>query len=169
MKTEIKLFPLYTSHMKTRVSLRYPVSYRSYPDSLEYKYWEPKITNPDTNIYSCLEQSSTNNISFIDENEESSGSASFLNKLKTTRIANINRLMIDHMNINSIRNIFEMLSNSMKGNLDILMISKIKLDSTFQSSQYTIEGHAAPIRFDRNDRGRGILRILHTRGYPKIT
>ena len=80
----------------------------SYPtDFLEYNYLEAKITNPNANTYSCLEQSSTDNISFIDENEESSESTSFLNKLKATRIANINRLMIGHMNINSIRNRFE--------------------------------------------------------------
>ena len=130
----------------------------SYPtDSLDYKYSEAKKTNPNTNIYSYLEQSSTNNISFIDENEESSESTSFLNKLKATRIANINRLMIGHININSIRNKFEMLSNSIKGNLDILMISETKLDSTFPSNQFTIEGYAAPIRFDRNGRGGGII------------
>ena len=75
--------------------------------------------------------SSTNNISFIDENEESSESPLFLNELKATRLANINRLMIGHINTNSIRNKFEMHLNSIKGNLDILMISEIKLDSTF--------------------------------------
>ena len=63
---------------------------------------EAKITNPNTNIYSCLEQSSTNNISLIDEHKESSESTSFLNKLKATRIANVDRLMIGHININSI-------------------------------------------------------------------
>ena len=75
--------------------------------------------------------SSTNNISFIAENEESSESPLFLNELKATRLANINRLMIGHINTNSIRNKFEMHLNSIKGNLDILMISEIKLDSTF--------------------------------------
>ena len=65
--------------------------------------------------------------------------------------------MIGHININSIRNKFEMLSNSIKGNLDILMISETKLDSTFPSNQFTIEGYAAPIRFDRNSRGGGII------------
>ena len=126
-------------------------------DFHEYEYLKAKITNPNTNIYSCLEQSSTDNISFIDENEESSESTSFLNKLKATRIANINRLMIGHININSIRNKFEMLSNSIKGNLDILMISETKLDSTFPSNQFTVEGFAAPIRFDRNGREEGTL------------
>ena len=65
--------------------------------------------------------------------------------------------MIGHININSIRNKFEMLSNSIKGNLDILMISETKLDSTFPSNQFTIEGYAAPIRFDRNSRRGGII------------
>ena len=126
-------------------------------DFREYKYSEAKITNPNPNIYSCLEQSSTDNVSFIDENEESNKSTSFLDKLKATRIANINRLMIDHINMNSIRNKFEMLSNSIIGNLNILMISETKLDSTFPSNQFTIEGYAAPIGFDRNSRGGGIL------------
>ena len=93
----------------------------------------------------------------IDENEDSSESTSFLNKLKATRIANINRLMINHINTNSIRNKFETLPNSIKGNLDILMISRTKLGSTFPSNQFTTEGYAAPIRFDRNGKGGGIL------------
>ena len=76
--------------------------------------------------------------------------------------------MIGHIYINSIRNKFETLSNSIKGNLNILMISKTKLDlwldSTFPSNQFTIEGYSlftshysAPIRFNRNCRGGGIL------------
>ena len=39
----------------------------------------------------------------------------------------------------------------------MLMISETKLDSTFRSNQSTIEGYTAPIRFDRNDRGGGIV------------
>ena len=65
--------------------------------------------------------------------------------------------MIGHMNINSIRNKSEMLSNNIKGNLDALIISEAKLDSTFPSNQFTIEGYMAPIRFDRNGRGGGIV------------
>ena len=76
---------------------------------LTINIWKPKKTNPNTYLCSCLEQSSTDNISFIDENDESSERTSFLNKLKATRIANINRLMIGHIKINSIRNKFEML------------------------------------------------------------
>ena len=65
--------------------------------------------------------------------------------------------MIGHRNINSIRNKFEVHSNNIKGKLDILMISQTKLDSTFPSNHFTIEGYAALIRFHRNGRGGGIL------------
>ena len=37
------------------------------------------------------------------------------------------------------------------------MISETKLDSTFPSSQFIIEGYAAPKRFDRNGRVGGII------------
>ena len=47
--------------------------------------------------------------------------------------------MFGHININSIRNKFEMLSNSIKCNLDMLMISETKLNSTFSSNEFTIE------------------------------
>ena len=49
-----------------------------------------------------------------------------------------------------------MFSNNIKRNLDILMISETKLGSIFPSNQFTIEGYAGPIRFDRNGRG-GVL------------
>ena len=77
----------------------------SYPtDSLEYERAKAEITNPNTNIHFRLEQSSTMNISFMDENQDKSESTSFLTKLKATPITNINRLMI------------EMLSDSIKAN-----------------------------------------------------
>ena len=43
---------------------------------------------------------------------------------------------------------FSIFSNSIKGNLDILTTSEIKLDSRFPSNKFTIEGYATPIRFD---------------------
>ena len=76
----------------------------------------------------------------MDENEESIETTSFLNILKAKRIANISKLMIGHINKNSIRNKFKILSNSVKDNLDILMITEKKLDSTFPSNQFAIEG-----------------------------
>ena len=39
--------------------------------------------------------------------------------------------VIGHININSIRNKFEMLFTMVKDNIDILMVSETKLDSSF--------------------------------------
>ena len=50
-----------------------------------------------------------------------------------------------------------MLSNSIKVNLDILIIPEKELDSTFPSNQFTIEGYVASIRFDRSGSGGRIL------------
>lgn len=54
-------------------------------DYLEYLYSEAKITNRNTNMYSRVEQSSSDNSSFMDENEETSESTSLFSKLKTMR------------------------------------------------------------------------------------
>ena len=37
------------------------------------------------------------------------------------------------------------------------MISETKLDSTFPSNEFTVEGYSASIRFDRSGRGGEIL------------
>ena len=53
-----------------------------------------------------------------------------LNTLKKTRVANINRLIIGHLNINSLRNKIEALK-SVNGNIDILVITETKIDQIF--------------------------------------
>ena len=41
---------------------------------------------------------------------------------------NLNKLIFAHLNINSIRNKFELLSEQIKGNVDLPMISETKID-----------------------------------------
>ena len=55
---------------------------------LEMHFLDTKIANLNTNIYSHLEQSSVDKISFMNENDESSKRTSFLEKLKAPYIAN---------------------------------------------------------------------------------
>ena len=64
------------------------------------------------------------------------------------------------MNINSLRNKFDLLSEHIKGSIDILMISETKLDYSFPDGQFLIEGYHAPFRFDRNKWGGGIILYL---------
>ena len=68
-----------------------------------------------------------------------------------------NIIIIGHLNINSIRNKFEMLSLSVAQYVDILMSSETKLDSTFLSTQFLINGFSVPHGLDRNSKGGGIL------------
>ena len=44
-----------------------------------------------------------------------------------------------------------------------LAIAETKIDETFTTSQFLIDGFSKPIRFDRNQHGGGLL--IYVRGY----
>ena len=69
----------------------------------------------------------------------------------------MNRLLIGNLNINSISNEFEQLKLFVRDKVDILVIAETKLDSTFPTSQFLIEGYSEPYHFDRNRNGGGVL------------
>ena len=76
---------------------------------------------------------------------------------KDIRISNMNKLILEHLNINSLRNKFDLLSEQVKGSIDILMVSETKLDDSFPEAQFLIEGFHSPFRFDPNSNGGGIM------------
>ena len=78
-------------------------------------------------------------------------------ELKELRIKNIKRVIVAHSNINSIRNKFEALFDTISNNIDILMISESKINESFPTNQFCAKGYARPYRLDRNDKGGGIL------------
>ena len=53
-----------------------------------------------------------------------------------------------------------MLSSIVKDNIDMLMVSETKLDSSFPQVQFRIEGYAPPFRYDRKSHGGGILLFI---------
>ena len=69
----------------------------------------------------------------------------------------MNRLIIGNVNINSISNKFNQLKLFVQGKVDILIVTETKLDSTFPTSQFVIDGYSEPYRFDRNRNGGGVL------------
>ena len=77
--------------------------------------------------------------------------------LKDIRISNLNKLIFGHLNINSLRNKFDLFSEQVKGSIDILMLSETKLDDSFPEAQFLIEGFHSPFRFDRNINGGRIM------------
>ena len=69
---------------------------------------------------------------------------------------NLNRLLLAHINTNSIRNKFNQLVSYIKDNIDVLMISETKTDNSFPAIQFNIEGYCIYI-LDRSEYGGGIL------------
>ena len=78
-------------------------------------------------------------------------------QLKSIRIKNLNKIIIGHLNINSLRNKFDFLVTQVKGSIDILMISETKLDESFPIGQFLMDGYRDPFSLDRNENGGGIL------------
>ena len=57
----------------------------------------------------------------------------------------------------SVRNKFDALKEIAAQSLDVLMIAETKIDATFPTGQFVIEGFATPFRLDRNANGGGLL------------
>ena len=77
--------------------------------------------------------------------------------LNDLRVKHIHRLIFAHININSIRNKFDMLADLIAGKIDLLLISETKIDDTFPSSQFLIPGFSTPFRHNRTKNGGGLM------------
>ena len=72
----------------------------------------------------------------------------FKKVLGSLRRSNLNRIILAHLNINSIPNKFNPLAEGVSGNADIIMISETKIDETFPARQFYIDGYTPPYRLD---------------------
>ena len=74
-------------------------------------------------------------------------------------ISNMNKVIVGHLNINSLRNKFDLFSEQVKDSIDILIVSETKLDDSFPEAQVLMEGFHSPFRFrfDCNINGGGIM------------
>ena len=77
--------------------------------------------------------------------------------MKKLGIKDLNRITISQININSIRNKIELSSEAVLVNIDILMASETKIDMSFPTSQFIVQGSSAPFRLDRTNTGGVIL------------
>ena len=59
----------------------------------------------------------------IDEHKAEPMNMKGIESLKTIRKHNLNRILVRHLNINSLRNKFDCLIEQIAGNIDILVIS----------------------------------------------
>ena len=111
-------------------------------------YWHSFLHSLNDENYSVR---NVNNNESRAKNSEKNNSLSFIRK------GNFNKLVLGHININSIRNKFHILVQQITNNVEILMIYETKLDSSFVESQILIPDYTSPYRLDRNYHGGGIM------------
>ena len=79
--------------------------------------------------------------------------------LRKLKLDNRNKIMIGHLNINSIRQKFVSLNEIINDNIAIMLVSETKLDGTFPAGQFSMNRYHIPFREDRNEGGGLILFI----------
>lgn len=99
------------------------------------------------------------NLNFTNEsNEKISDSHNEIDTLlKQIRLKNIDNVIVATLNINSIRNKFDQLKLLILGNIDILVVIETKLDDTFETANFILDGFSEPFRRDRDSHGGGVL------------
>ena len=117
---------------------------------------------PNSATYSLGKQRNENRDRSLSEQKRFSSACDLfhekgLDKLNVARSRNPNRILIAPLNINSLRNKFEILKEAVRNKVDILLISKTKLDSSLPLNQFHIDGFTTPCRLDRNQNGGGIM------------
>ena len=77
--------------------------------------------------------------------------------LKEIKIQSPDKLMLGHLNINSVRNKFEAFTYIIDNNIELLLISETKLDDSFPTAQFQMKDFSVPYRYDRNGKGGELL------------
>ena len=88
--------------------------------------------------------------------------------LKSLRTSNPDKLVFSHLNINSIRNKFEMLSDQIKGNIEVLVVSEKKIYDSFPIGNFLIDGFSTPYRLDQNSDGGGLMLFVREDISPNL-
>ena len=86
-----------------------------------------------------------------------------LSHLKSLKVKNPNRVIIAHLNINTISSNFDQLSYQIRTTVDISVVGETKLDDSFPQSQFKISGFSQPYRLDRNRNGGGVMIFVSLR------
>ena len=85
--------------------------------------------------------------------------------LRKQRLDYPKNVIFGHLNINSLRNKFESISELIKGKFDIFLINETKLDASFPSNQFAMSGYKF-VRKDRNKFGGGIAFYINDIAKP---
>ena len=116
----------------------------------EYSAIETSVNNLNGNAKELLMNGTISGIN----NPSYSDAISILNNI---RDKNVNKLVIGNLNINTFAGKFDQFKIIIQGKLDIIVVTETKLDDSYPTSQFFIEGFCKQYRMDRNKHGGGIL------------
>ena len=97
--------------------------------------------------------------------------------LQKIRISNLDRVIVGNLNVASLPNKIDEIRTIIKDRVDILVLTETKLDNSFPTAQFLIEGFSVPYRQDRNRHGGGIMiyvredipsKILNKHHFPDV-
>ena len=77
--------------------------------------------------------------------------------LNTLRNGNPSNINFCYLNVNSVRNKFSDLQDVINRNVDIVLIAETKIDASFSSAQFVLDGYHLPYCLDVTEQKGGIL------------
>ena len=118
-----------------------------------YKLYIQRILSTTTSNHVDVSDTQAINVFIIDGNIIYNLSSS----LKALKTKNSKKIIFGNLNINAINNKFEQLKYIIKNNINVLIVTETKLDSSFPSVQFSIDGFSKPFRRDRNKNGGDVM------------
>ena len=114
------------------------------------------------NLYSMLKANSLLRVKLFRTHSVVLNTTIFLmQKLGEMKIQCPEKILVDHVNINSARSKFHAPSFIIDTDVDILLISETKLDESFPSAKLRLKGFCTPYKLDRNSKRGGFLLYFH--------
>ena len=104
-----------------------------------------------------VDDHSTNTVTSHDKNTSEDDFKDPASQLRDIKFKNIGNPILAYINVNSIRNKHSDFFSIVDCNVEIVTIAETKLDSSFPSAQFIVDGYNAPYRKDRNANGGGLL------------
>ena len=100
-------------------------------------------------------------IKYQTHNDEDEYEGCVLDKLKILRVSNPKKVILGHLNINSIPNKFDGIMNIVATGIDFFLISETKIDGSFPDAQFFYNGYSKIHRKDRILRDGGLLMYVN--------
>ena len=77
-----------------------------------------------------------------------------IDSIRPLKLSNPHKIILGHLNSNSLRNKFESIVDVIQGSFDILLLSETKIDESFPDKDFRLNNYKI-FRKDRNRYGEG--------------